>query len=108
MRDIDVVKESDWKLFRKKLPDWQEAYMERLNKEYIELLNGEGDASHKFWALEKRLQEDKTHIGVISHMTRSAMEKNLIALLYEGAITLDDLNDFSDELRERITSFVRH
>ena len=30
------VIEKDWKLFRKLLPDWQEAYMERLAKEYIE------------------------------------------------------------------------
>ena len=27
--------ESDWKLFRKKVPEWQEAYMNRLNEEYI-------------------------------------------------------------------------
>lgn len=30
--------EKDWKLFRSKIADWQEAYMDRLNKEYIELL----------------------------------------------------------------------
>ena len=29
------VKESDWKLFRKKLPEWQEAYMGKLNQEYL-------------------------------------------------------------------------
>ena len=28
------VKEKDWKQFRKMLPEWQEAYMERLTKEY--------------------------------------------------------------------------
>ena len=33
------VKEKDWKQFRKMLPEWQEAYMERLTKEYIELLS---------------------------------------------------------------------
>lgn len=31
---------SDWKLFRTKLPDWQEAYMDKLNQEYIQLLSG--------------------------------------------------------------------
>ena len=30
--------EKDWKLFRKKIVVWQEAYMDRLNKEYVELL----------------------------------------------------------------------
>ena len=45
-------KESDWKMFRKKLPGWQEAYMEKLNREYAALLSGSGPASKKFWALE--------------------------------------------------------
>lgn len=30
----------DWLLFRSKLAGWQEAYIGRLNKEYIELLSG--------------------------------------------------------------------
>lgn len=41
--------EKDWKLFRSKLSDWQEAYMDRLNREYIKLLSGKGNASDKFW-----------------------------------------------------------
>ena len=28
--------ETDWQLFHKKLPEWQEAYMERLLAEYAE------------------------------------------------------------------------
>ena len=40
--------EKDWKLFRKKLGSWQEAYMDKLNKEYIDLLNGDGRPSEKF------------------------------------------------------------
>ena len=52
----DVI-ESDWKLFRKKLPGWQEAYMDKLNQDYIRLLTGPGDASDKFWELEKRIKE---------------------------------------------------
>ncbi|WP_270396329.1 hypothetical protein [Mediterraneibacter massiliensis] len=43
----------DWALFREKIADWQEAYMDKLNKEYIELLSGEGKPSEKFWALEE-------------------------------------------------------
>lgn len=30
--------EQDWKLFRKKLPGWQENYMAQLNREYQEIL----------------------------------------------------------------------
>ena len=49
------VNESDWKLFRKKLPDWQESHMERLVQEYAAILTGSGKASDKFWELEKRI-----------------------------------------------------
>lgn len=40
--------EKDWKLFRSKIAEWHEAYMDRLNKEYIELLSGEENPSDKF------------------------------------------------------------
>lgn len=30
--------EADWKLFRNKIGEWQEAYMDKLNKEYIEIV----------------------------------------------------------------------
>lgn len=46
------VIEKDRKLFRKLLPEWQEAYMERLLEEYAELLAGYEAASEKFWMLE--------------------------------------------------------
>ena len=97
----DVI-ESDWKLFRKKLPDWQESYMAKLNQEYIQLLTGPGDASDKFWELEKRIKNDKHDVGVVAEMRRSVMFSNLIDLLREGAITLGDLDDFSEELRESL------
>ena len=97
----DVI-ESDWKLFRKKLHEWQEAYMDKLNQEYIQILTGPGDASDKFWELEKRIKKDKHDVGVVADMRRSVMFPNLIDLLREGAITPDDLDDFSEELRESL------
>ncbi len=45
------IPKSDWKLFRMCIVDWQEAYMERLVKEYMDLLEGEENASDKFWKL---------------------------------------------------------
>ena len=102
----DVI-ESDWKLFRKKLPGWQEAYMDKLNQDYIRLLTGPGDASDMFWELVKRIKDDKKDVGVVAEMRRSVMFPNLIDLLREGAITLDDLEGFSDELRESLAFVTR-
>ena len=47
------VRKQDWKLFREKLPDWQEKYIERVLNSYIKLLaNPDELASEKFWKLD--------------------------------------------------------
>lgn len=84
--------EKDWKLFRSRVSGWQEAYMDRLNKEYIELLSGEGNASDKFWALEERINKDKKDKGVILRKSRSQMLSNILSLIEEGAIGYADLD----------------
>ena len=63
--------EKDWKIFRSKIAGWQEAYMDKLNKEYMEILGGNGTPSEKFWKLEKRIKEDKKDCGVQCDMRRS-------------------------------------
>ena len=78
--------------------------MEKLCKEYIELLSSDRLPSDRFWELEKRIREDKRATGVVVNNSRSNMIGNILDLLHEGAITLDDLSDFSEELRERIKS----
>lgn len=96
------VNESDWKLFRSKLPEWQEAHMARLIREYIALLSGPGSASDKFWELEKRIRQDKKAGGVVMQMSRTHMDLNILALIRDGVIGLDDLEGFSDDLREKM------
>ena len=95
------LEEMDWKLFRKKLPVWQEAYMERLIKEYTELLNGDEAASEKFWTLDKRMRADRQRLGVrVDELSRSKLQNILTGLIIENVISEDDLHDFSEELRE--------
>lgn len=96
------ITEHDWKIFRKKIPDWQEAYMERLAKEYILLLQSEKKASSKFWELEKRIKEDKKSPGVIIDMRRSTAINQIVNLLLGEVISLDDLKEFSDDLQEAV------
>ena len=93
--------EKDWKLYREKLPEWQEAYMEQLIEEYAELLNSDKTASEKFWALDKRIRADRQRLGVrVNEVTRSKLQNILTGLIIENVITEDDLQDFSEELRE--------
>ncbi len=99
------VSKADWKLFRERIPEWQERHMARLNREYVALLNGEGAASEKFWALEKRVSADKRSPGVLISLKRSEMIWDIRELLDEGVISTKDLDGFSEELKEVITSY---
>lgn len=94
--------ESDWRLFRKKLAGWQDAYIDKLNKEYLQLLGGMGSPAEKFWELEKRIRADRRKAGVVMEMKRSLLVSNLVELVREGVITLDDLSEFSEGLQERV------
>lgn len=103
--DMNRFSEKDWKLFRSKIAGWQEAYMDKLNKEYMEILSGKGNPTDKFWKLEKRINEDKKDCGVQCQMSRSKQFDIMMSLLNEGAITLEDLEDFSDDLKKTISYF---
>ncbi|MDO4649917.1 MAG: hypothetical protein Q4B26_14855 [Eubacteriales bacterium] len=96
------ISKRDWKLFREKLPKWQEAYMERLCREYVELLTSDAKGSEKFWALEKRIKEDRKDPGVIVSVSRSNMIYDILGLLRDEAITFEDLADFSEEFQEQV------
>lgn len=106
MSDKKEFTEKDWKLFRSQIGTWQEKYMERLNKEYIELLSQDKLASDKFWELEKRIKKDKRSKGVLIDMRRSTMIFNVLDLITDEVITLDDLNEFSDIFKESINNYL--
>ena len=99
---MDISK-MDWKLFREKLSDWQENYMEGLVKEYANFLNDDKKpASEKFWELEKRIKEDKRHPGVIMELKKSEVIWDIVRLIRLKVITYNDLSDFSDELQKEV------
>lgn len=96
------VSKSDWKLFRERVVDWQEAYMERLVKEYMDLLDGAENASDKFWKLEERIKKDKKHPGVMLELSKGNMIFDIVALINSDVIITADLADFSAELKESV------
>lgn len=107
MSEEKEYKESDWKLFRKKIPGWQEDYMNRLNEEYIQMLSEKDkNPSDKFWAVRKKIIEDKKSPGVLIDMRRSRLTLNVLDLIADGAITMDDLDEFSDVFKETINFYL--
>ena len=100
------VKESDWKIFRKKVPQWQEVYMKKLNEEYIDILSRNESAAKNFWDLENRVFKDKRKVGVVIDMGKSRMLINILDLLEDHVINLEDLDEFSEELRNAVAQMT--
>lgn len=92
--------ESDWKLFRELIVDWQEAYMGKLIEDYKEYLNSDELPSTKFWGLVEIIKKDKPHPGVIVERKRSKLIFNLVNLIDNDVISVEDLVDFSEELQD--------
>lgn len=96
------ISKSDWKLYRERVPEWQEHYMERLAKEYVNLLSGPGKASDHFWELEKRIKRDKKNPGVLIEMRKSEAIWDIAAFVGRGIITMDELAGFSESLIDAV------
>lgn len=101
------IGQQDWKLFKECLPIWQNRHLKNVVNQYLEILSDNGTApAEKFWQLENRVSEDKKHPGVIVEMNRDNVVSTIVSMLREGIITEDDLNGFSDELKEVIRFFL--
>lgn len=82
--------------------------MDKLIEEYKDILNSDTSSSDKYWALRKKIYEDYKSPGVLARdVSRSNMFIILLGLLRDEAITMDDLDEFSDELKEDIAQFMK-
>ncbi|MCC4325838.1 multidrug transporter [Limosilactobacillus reuteri] len=104
---MNNISKSDWQLFNKLLPKWQERYINRLNQEYKKILDSDDSPSNKFWKLEKRIKADRKSPGVMVEVSKRSVFQTLLQLILEKVITDEDLNGFSEELRDGIDDVVK-
>lgn len=97
----------DWKLYRANIGKWQEHYMEKLVKEYADYLRSDLPASTKFWEMEKRIRRDRKKPGVYIEIRRSTIFWDVAGLVRDQVISMDDLEEFSDEFKEAVASILR-
>lgn len=91
---------SEWKLLQERVPIWQERYMEKLLKGYVELIENAEVASSVFWELEKKIKADKKHPGVVVELRKSEVLFLLRTYLNDSVIGFEDLDGFRDELKD--------
>lgn len=97
----------DWKLYREKIGGWQEHYIEKLVKEYADYLCSDLPASTKFWEIEKRIKRDRKTLGVCIELKKSDMFWDIAGLIHDKVISMDDLEEFSDDLKEAVVLILR-
>ena len=76
--------------------------MEKLNKEYVELLNGDKPSSKGFCVLKERIDKDRITPGVQLILKKSKIDWDLARLMNDGVITAADLEGFSEELKKYV------
>ena len=105
-----MSKESDWKLFSKKFYEWKDRYTERFISDYKAILDSDETATDKFFELQDRIYKDSR--AVVFHLpgmfSRNNMHLNIMALLNNGVITIDDLSEFSDDVKEMAEFCVKN
>ena len=100
------ISKQDWKLFQEKVPVWQEKYMERLVRKYIEFLESDKPASSKFWELEKKIKEDKKNPGVQLELRKSEAVWDIVMMIRDEVISKEDLDGFSADLIDTVEDML--
>lgn len=100
---MDKPIESDWKLFRKRVPEWRERFLEERNQRLAALLvDGRKTPTERFWNAEKELKSIARILSdCLDGHSRSKMEMYLHLMCRHRMISEEDLGEFSDELRAR-------
>lgn len=97
-----MSKESDWKLFSQKYYEWKNRCLEQFITEYKAILDSDDTPIDKFVELKERINKDSraSVFHLPGRFSRNDMHMNIMALLNNGVITLDDLSEFSDEVKD--------
>lgn len=104
----DRPHEADWKNFRKIVPGLQERYLRERNAELSAMLRDESlTPTNQFWTASDQIDE----IGKILRLcfaghSRSKMIHYLMIMYRYQMLTEEDLDGFSDEVRERLEQFA--
>jgi hypothetical protein len=96
--------ESDWKRFRAIVPELRERYLRGRNAELIATLQDEAlTPTEMFWTASELMEEIGGILrACLDDHRRSTMFHALRLMVHHQMITAEDLDGFSDELRERI------
>ena len=100
--------ESDWKQYREMIPNLRERYLEEKNQALANMLTSQDQTpTERFWATFEQVGKEKKILqDCLDHHSRSNMVMSMMLMLRHGMLKKEDLDVFSDELRNTLTSFL--
>ncbi len=101
-------RESDWKRFRKMVPELRERYLKEKNVELVShLTDSSKTPTEQFWnTFEKMKEESKILENCLDGHSRSNMVLAMALMCRHGMLNEEYLSEFSDELKMKIRAIL--
>jgi len=108
-RKMEQLKESDWKRFRKMVPDLRERYLKVKNRELVAILMASDKTpTDQFWdTFEAMKKEQKVLVDCLDDHRRSTMLMSMALMCRYGMLNADDLKEFSEGLQGEMSRYLR-
>lgn len=105
---IGDPKESDWKRFRDKAEELRERYLAETNPRLVAMLiDPVKTPTERFWDTFEEMKKEKRILeDCLDGHSRSKMFGFMCSMLRCGMLKEEDLNEFSEELREQLIAVV--
>ena len=102
-------KESDWKKFRNSLDKWRERYLKWKNDEIRTILDDKNlTETERFWdVVDFQKKETKKLRDCLDGCSRSNMTLQMALMKRYEMIFQEDIEEFSEELQERLKNIER-
>lgn len=105
----DQIKESDWKVFKELYPLALERFYDRVVDELQEVVTaGEMSSEDRYHKIYKTVKKRDKKLAKLFDRAyrRSAAFIQLVAYYREGLVTKEEINQLSEENRDRISAIV--
>ena len=101
-------KESDWKAFRKIVPELRERYLVKKNEAIIEIFTDQNRTpTEQFWDARELIEKVRKALqDCLDGHSRSQMEWYMFLMYGHGMLTDSDLGVFSAELQKSVKNCV--
>lgn len=99
------MSKAGWKLFQQRIPEWRERYLQARNMELVRSL-ADPDKSHtgQFGDTKAKMDEiSRILTECLGHLSKLQMTQSLLLMIHYGMIDKNDLNEFSEVLRNNIS-----